>query len=1153
LARAQTTAPLFFVQNVGQFDSRARFQAQAQGTTIYLADDGIWLTLLERSPPRGPGKGAPWAGGPLATQSLLNSMAAGVNLKLSFVGANPHPTLEPFGPLSTHVSYLRGKDQTGWHADVPVWSGVRYHNLFPGADLEILGTGGHFQWRLVSSSGNSASTSSLVDIERNTPLRIDGADAASLTRDGLLITTIAGELRLPLIRVPSATETLSPPTLAFTHGGYLVSTPFSGTLSEESARSTTTASTNGLTFSTYLGGSSNDEGVSIAIDTAGNSYVAGYTSSADFPTTPGAFSTTCVNYCTNWEAFISKIDPTGSTLVYSTFLGGTVANGTAAPYSQPAHLAIDKTGDAYIAGTTTTTDFPTTPGALQTSGGNEASAFVTELNATGSALVYSTYLSGHTSGTFSQAYGIALDNNNDAFVTGQTNAPDFPTTPGAYQTTIGTSLSAFVTELNAAGSNVIYSTYFGGGDLGSGIVVDGEGNAYVTGQTPPGWCILTPGAYRTTSQGAAFDAFVFKLNPIGTALVYSTCLGGSAVNNLVWYGLPSIEIDGNGNAYITGATQDSLYPTTPGAFQSTYPFPAGSINVDAFVTKLDPSGSALVYSTFLGGLTPPAITNVVSNSVYGIAIDSAGYVYVTGTTDTVDFPTSPGAFETSPSYDGSYANNAFVTKLNTLGTALTYSTYIGSGSTDGNAVTVDTTGDAFITGYTAGGYPTTVGAFQTNASGGWDAFVTELMMGNSPQPTQTPIATSTPTSLSSPTAISTTTATPTSTATVTPTGTPSSATCLLADFCNILFNQNDYKGIPYGGSRNNYGALTIPFAFNYVNSYGTETDYISDWGCDVTSVAMILNYYSRIQGNIFYTDPDDLNTWLQENGGYLNGVPLNSTLITNLPDPPYSPDPSGQYYGEALVKYDYATSYANLNNVSVYALPETGPQSTATDSVLNTSLANKNPVLLNVTRPGYTSGHWVVALAQTTHNGTVTWQIYDPDPKLNIPQQSITTLDQGYGNTYAHLVPFSQTPVSTLRIYGDPVQMLLIDSLGRETGVDPATGSMLSQIPGSSYLADTKASDTTGATLQQTEIDVQAAATGTYSLQVIGTQTGQYSVDLVPDSANGMPGSTVALAGAESPDSTSSYSFSYSATGGNSQIGLKYEVFLPIVLNTALP
>jgi hypothetical protein len=387
------------------------------------------------------------------------------------------------------------------------------------------------------------------------------------------------------------------------------------------------------------------------------------------------------------------IDPT---LAFSTFLGGSGSD-------RGEGIAVDAAGNSYITGSTFSTNFPVTPGAFQTvkAGIAETDAFVTKMNATGTALIYSTYFGGANRDSGND---IAVDAAGNAYITGLTDSGDLPTTPGAFRTTPagGDEFNSYVMKLNAAGSALVYSTYLGPG-IGAGIVVDSAGNAYVTGQAAPGHP-TTPGAFQPMSGGNS-DAFVTKLNSTGTALVYSTFLGGSGFD----VG-SKVTIDSAGSAYVTGRGEPG-FPVTSGAFQTSI---AGSF--DGFVTKLNSTGTALVYSTFLGGLS--------SDTGNGIAVNTAGNAYVVGVTNSLNFPSTPGAFQTM----NAGSSDAFVTELSAAGDALVYSTYLGGNANEfGFDIALDTAGNASVTGPTeSSNFPTTADAFQSTNAGFSDVFVTRL-------------------------------------------------------------------------------------------------------------------------------------------------------------------------------------------------------------------------------------------------------------------------------------------------------------------------------------------------------------------------------------------------------------------------------------------
>ena len=353
-----------------------------------------------------------------------------------------------------------------------------------------------------------------------------------------------------------------------------------------------------LVYSTLLGGIDDELGSSIAVDIAGNAYVTGSTTSANFPRTPGAFDTT-LNPNEVFEAFVTKLNPSGSALVYSTLLGGSKG-------SSPAGIALDTSGNVYVAGTTSSSDFPTTVGAFATTSNGSDDVFVTKLNATGTAAFYSTYLGG---GTMEDARGIAIDTSGSAYVTGLTNSINFPTTVGAFDTTYGGNFDGFVTKLNSSGSALVYSTYLGdvNFDIGNDIVVDPSGNAYVTGNTASPNFPTTVDAFDTTYNGGSSDAFVTKLNAAGSAIVYSTFLGGSGDSST---GVSDdsglgITLDSFGSIYVTGATRSANFPTTVGAFDTTH----NGVE-DAFVVKFS-NTTVGVPATLT--LNPAAATNPVDS------------------------------------------------------------------------------------------------------------------------------------------------------------------------------------------------------------------------------------------------------------------------------------------------------------------------------------------------------------------------------------------------------------------------------------------------------------------------------------------------------------------------------------------------------------
>jgi hypothetical protein len=672
--------PLQFEANRGQTHKDVRFLSRGAGYSLYLTAGEAVLVLSEPD--------ADATRDARGTQARSGAKAHGksVALRMSLVGAARKPVVTGADELPGKANYFIGKDRSQWRTNVPTYAKVQYQDVYPGIDLVYYGNQRQLEYDFVVAPG--ADPKKIV-------LGFKGADRLEIDAQGELVLHAAGaDLRQhkPIIyqQIDGVRHDIA--------GGYVrkgANRVGFQVAAYDASRPLVIDPT--LSYSTYLGGGGSDMARRVAADSDGNAYVTGQTTSLDFPTTSGAFQT--VRGFGN-DVFVTKLNPSGSALAYSTYLGGNdfdAGNG----------IAVDANGNAYVTGTTTSTDFPTTPGAFQPALGM-GFGFVTKLDATGSTLVYSTYL-----GAGAQGAGIAVDAQGNAYMTGQTGSA-FPTTPGAFQSVFGGGpVDAFVMKLNADGSALVYSTYLGGSkvDLASGIAVDTGGNAYVAGSTDSTDFPTTPGAFRAVPGGG----FITKLDPAGSSLVYSTYLNAP---------IGAIAVDAQGNAYVTG-TAGTDFQTTPGAFQ---PALAGSF--DAFVAKLNPPGSGLVYSTYLGG------TNEDHGN--GIAVNAAGNAYVTGSTSSSNFPTTPDAVQPAladgPGLVG--VEDVFVTILNTAGSAPVYSTYLGGVVGDtGQGIAVDAASNAYVTGGTSSSnFPTTPGVFQPFFRGGshrgssdGDAFVAKFV------------------------------------------------------------------------------------------------------------------------------------------------------------------------------------------------------------------------------------------------------------------------------------------------------------------------------------------------------------------------------------------------------------------------------------------
>jgi hypothetical protein len=683
---AQPTLPLAFVANAGQVDSRARYYAQGSGYGFYFTRREAALSFVQGR------RGAAHA--------------------LHFVGASPAVVLQARGRLAGTVNYMVGANRAKWHTGLPSYREVVYRGLWPGIDMTVRGRGGALKYEFLVRAG-----ARVGDIR----LAYRGAKSLTLSPGGsLLIGTGLGTLKdsrpVSYQRTGGRRVSVASHYALRAHDGY----GFALGAGYDSRHSVIIDP--GLDYSTYLGGVSRDVGIGVAVDRDGSAYVSGVTS-AGFPTTPGAFQLTNPGTA---DGFVAKLNPAGSALVYSTYLGGSDED-------FPNDIAVDQAGNAFLTGQTYSSDFPTTPAAFQagdpdpTAGDVGADAFVTKLNPSGTALVYSTYLGGSSEGLFDSLNGIEVDRAGNAYVAGSVCTSSFPTTPGAFQPGDPSpgpcdpdverpdNNTPVVSKLNAAGSALVYSTYLGGKSFANlnGLTVDKEGNVYVTGPVD-GDFPTTPHTFQAADPAPGTDAFVTKLNAAGSALTYSTYLGGSSDDE----GGLGIGVDEGGFAYVAGRTGSSDFPLTRKAYDTTL-----SGEDDAFVTKLNRTGTALVYSTLLGG-------SGFEEPHFSVAIDDDGRAYVMGTTDSTDFPTTPGASQ--PTYGGG-SLDAFVTRLNTTGSALDGSTYLGGNSRDvASNIALDRRNRAYVTGSTSStNFPATAGAFQSSDPdpAGRDAFLTKLDLG----------------------------------------------------------------------------------------------------------------------------------------------------------------------------------------------------------------------------------------------------------------------------------------------------------------------------------------------------------------------------------------------------------------------------------------
>ncbi|CUS31324.1 DUF7948 domain-containing protein [Candidatus Nitrospira nitrificans] len=674
--------PLQFEVNQGQVDAQVKFLARGSGYTLFLTptESVLVLTGREASNVKREAESDPPDVIGHESQEYKHSV-----VRMQLKGANPSPTVSGMEQLPGVVNYFIGNDPAKWRTKIPTYAKVHYQEAYPGIDLAYYGNQGKLEYDFIVAPGADPNQIKLV---------FEGAsDITVAERGDLLLTTALGDVRL---QKPIVYQLGQDGHKTLVAGTYVVAAPPDHSLMTSRFLPARTVGIQlaaydhskpvvidpVIAYSTYLGGSSAESGRGIAVDSAGSAYITGDTISANFP----VLSASQGGLAGVTDAFVTKLDATGAR-VYSTYLGG---SGSDLGYG----IAVDGAGAAYVTGQTGSLNFPVLTASQGAFGGGSFDAFVTKLDATGSR-VYSTYLGGSNT---DEGRGIAVDGAGAAYVTGETQSANFPML-AASQGVFAGGADVFITKFNAVGARV-YSTYLGGSsvDFGLGIAVDGTGASYVTGYT-----ISTDFPVLSASQGAlagSIDAFVTKLDATGVR-AYSTYLGG--IHTDEGHG---IAVDGAGAAYVTGRTESPNFPVLS-ASQGVL-----GGDLDAFITKFNAVG-ARVYSTYLGGSN--------NDEARGIAVDGAGAAYVTGRTNSTNFP----VLSASQSVYGGVLD-AFVTKLDTAGARI-YSTYLGGSGADlGYGIAVDGAGAAYVTGQTGSLNFPVLSASQGAHAGSGDAFVTKL-------------------------------------------------------------------------------------------------------------------------------------------------------------------------------------------------------------------------------------------------------------------------------------------------------------------------------------------------------------------------------------------------------------------------------------------
>lgn len=671
VAAASLSGATGFLENRGQVDERVLFYARGKTGAVYFTREAVVIDLREDLPVAEGGREAMMDPGFGLTEAVDRQQhprrCCGVYIR--FEGARESPVVEAHGETPTRYNFFLGRDPAKWQREVPAFSEITYRDLWPGVDLVYRIDDGELTYDLVSRRAAALS---------HPRFRYEGATDVIAVEGGYLIETA---LRTLLDRRPDRKG--QPGSLLMATGDATSSEP--GPLADNPSA---------LLWSTFLGGAADwDYAEDVMMTSGGCPLVVGESDSWDFPVTPGAYDETNSG---DFDAFVSKLDPTGSSLVWSTLIGGSV-------YDWAVAGDLDASGNIVITGWTDSGDFPCTYD-LSDLGRD---AFIVKIDASGSLLHWSTLLGG--SSPYQRAADIAVDAVDRPVILGYTEAADFPTTPGAYDETYNGDQDLFVAKLTPSGGSLVWSTYIGGDghDEGRAISFDSQGNPVIVGYTSVSTIHYpsTPGVYDQTYNGS-YDVFVTKLDSSGTSLVWSTFIGtsGPEVANDVCH-------DADDNPVLTGYSYH--FPTTPGAYDVSY-----SGDTEVFVTKLSSSGDSLVWSTYLGGPN--------YEEGYALTLDALENPVVTGYTQG-PFPTTEDAYDRSS--NGSY--DCFISKLDATGSSLLWSSFLGGSDIDfGAAVALDSLGNPVIFGQTASyDLPTTAAGFDTSYNGGMnDTFVAKLDM-----------------------------------------------------------------------------------------------------------------------------------------------------------------------------------------------------------------------------------------------------------------------------------------------------------------------------------------------------------------------------------------------------------------------------------------
>ncbi len=675
---------LLFVPNVGQYSHLVKYRSTADRATIWFAENEIFyhFTRHDYEEPM-LHDGHP----PIDEETVVPKDLDYQLVRVSFVDANNHPSVNGRSPAGFTYNYLIGNDPSRWYRNVPVYRELVYEGMYDGIDLVYRNNNNRLEYDFVLEPGADPSRIQIrldgiesIRIDPNHDLVI-GSAFGEIIESRPIVYQMDGQRQIPVnaqFKMIDGTTFGFEIAGAYDHSLPLVIDPV-------------------LEYSTLLGGSLNEYCRGVAVSTQGHLYATGYLESTDFPLESAYDSTYNGGGTFGYDMFVTKLSVRGDSLLYSTYLGGATGDDRAFG------IKVDSSGNAYITGVTTSTDFPTN-NPIQAANAGGADAVLAKLSSTGDALLFGTYLGGSDNDV---GAAVDIDYTGSAFITGNTKSSDFNTSASPYDDALGGTKDGFLAKLETVTGTLEYSTYLGGGngDAGLGVAVGPSGEAVVTGYTLSSDYPATASAYDTSFNGgtATGDCFVTKFNSAGDALVYSTFVGASGDEA----GL-AVDLDTLENAYVTGYTLSSTFPVI-NAFDNQY-----NGGIDVIVFKLNVDGDDLLYSTFLGGSD--------DESGAAISVDQYGKAYITGNTE------SPG-YPTFMAYDSTFntATDVIITCLAEAGDSLVYSTFLGSiGYEFGYAIAADTGENAYVGGYTGTSLFPKVRPIQNQNAGLFDLFLSKL-------------------------------------------------------------------------------------------------------------------------------------------------------------------------------------------------------------------------------------------------------------------------------------------------------------------------------------------------------------------------------------------------------------------------------------------